>query len=135
MADTSIGTESNGTSNATELIPLSAAAKTAPGRPSANAVWRWCRKGVRSRGGEYIRLRHVRLGGRVFTSLAWLAEFGEQLAAADAQHFDQRIERACPGARAPRMRSATAHAPPTAVTHSREARMVEIEHELTREGL
>jgi hypothetical protein len=75
------------------------------------------------------------LGGRVFTSLAWLAEFGEQLAAADAQHFDQRIERACPGARALRMRSVTAHAQPTADTHSRETRVVEIERELTREGL
>lgn len=135
MADTSGGTEFKAASISDELIPLSAAAKAAPGRPSANAIWRWCRKGVRSRGGEYIRLRHVRLGGRVFTSLAWLAEFGEQLAAADAQHFDQRIERACPGARASRMRSVTVHAPPTEVTHSREARMVEIEHELTREGI
>lgn len=90
MADTSGGTESNAASKSEELIPLSAAAKAAPGRPSANAIWRWCRRGVRARGGVCVRLRHVRLGGRVFTSLAWLTEFGEQLAAADAEHFDSR---------------------------------------------
>jgi hypothetical protein len=76
---------------------------------------------VRSRGGEYIRLRHVRLGGRVFTSLAWLAEFGEHLAAADAEHFDSRAR----SKQIPRSTDVAAGS----------TRLAEIERELKSEGL
>ncbi|MCI0630465.1 MAG: DUF1580 domain-containing protein, partial [Phycisphaerales bacterium] len=58
-----------------ELITLVEAAKLSPGRPSVNAVWRWCRRGVRARNGERIRLEHVRAGGRIFTSAAGLGRF------------------------------------------------------------
>ncbi len=68
-------------------LTLSQAARFTPGEVSPNAIWRWCRQGVRSRGGDRIRLRHVRQGGRLFTTRRWLEEFGERLAAADAQHF------------------------------------------------
>lgn len=73
---------------AEQLITLIEAAKRTPGRPSANCVWRWCRKGVLTRKGERIRLRHVRIGGKLFTSSRWLAEFGQAVASADAEYFD-----------------------------------------------
>jgi len=74
--------------HATDYITLGEAAKLAPGRPSANCIWRWCRKGVLSRAGQRVRLRHVRIGGKIFTKAEWLNEFGQSLAAADAEHFD-----------------------------------------------
>lgn len=77
-------------------ITLSQASKLTPGRPSTNCLWRWCRKGVLSRGGTRIRLQHVRIGGKIFTTAAWVAAFGEALAEADAAYFDlvdQQIER------------------------------------------
>ena len=51
-----------------DLITLAEAARIAPARPSTNCVWRWCRKGVLSRGGERIRLQHQRVGGIIFTT-------------------------------------------------------------------
>jgi predicted DNA-binding WGR domain protein len=75
-------------SAAENLITLTDAAKIAPGRPSANCVWRWCRKGVLSRGGERIRLQHQRVGGMIFTTRTWLEEFGRALAEADTKYFD-----------------------------------------------
>ena len=41
-----------------------------------------------SRGRQRVRLRHVRIGGKIFTTAEWLNEFGQSLAAADAEHFD-----------------------------------------------
>ena len=69
-------------------ITLTQAANIAPGRPSANCVWRWCRRGVRSRNGERVRLQHLRIGGKIFTTARWLEEFGRALAEADARYFD-----------------------------------------------
>ena len=71
-----------------EYITLGEAAKLAPGRPSTNCIWRWCRKGVLSRGGERVRLQHVRIGGKIFTVARWIHEFGQRLADADAKYFD-----------------------------------------------
>jgi hypothetical protein len=74
---------------ANALITLTEAAKLMPGRPSTNCLWRWCRRGVLSRGGERIRLEHRRIGGKIFTAPDWLDEFGRKLAEADTRHFDQ----------------------------------------------
>ena len=71
-----------------ERITLTEAAKIAPGRPSTNCLWRWCRRGVMARGGQRVRLQHLRIGGKIFTTLRWLEEFGRQLAEADTQYFD-----------------------------------------------
>lgn len=71
-----------------ELITLIEAANRTPGRPSTNCVWRWCRKGVLTRKGDRIRLQHARIGGKLFTSAVWLDEFGQRVAAADAEYFD-----------------------------------------------
>ncbi|MBL9149404.1 MAG: DUF1580 domain-containing protein [Phycisphaerae bacterium] len=71
-------------------ITLGDAAKLAPGRPSTNCIWRWCRRGVLSRGGERIRLQHVRAGGKIFTTAEWVDQFVRRLAEADAAYFDRR---------------------------------------------
>ena len=71
-----------------EEITLSEAAKIAPGRPSTNCLWRWCRRGVLARSGERVRLQHTRVGGKIFTTAQWLNEFGRRLAEADAAYFE-----------------------------------------------
>ncbi len=72
-----------------EQLTLADAAKKCPGRPSANAVWRWCRKGVKSRGGRIIRLQHIRVGGRIYTTAEALEKFFSGLADADSAYFDR----------------------------------------------
>ena len=72
----------------TDYLTCTEAAKLFPGRPSANCIWRWCRRGVAARNGERVRLRHVRLGGRLLTTRQWLDMFGHALAAADTKFFD-----------------------------------------------
>lgn len=69
-------------------ITLTEATRLAPGRPSVNCVWRWCRKGVLARSGERVRLQHVRIGGKLYTTADWLSQFGQALAAADASYFN-----------------------------------------------
>jgi hypothetical protein len=53
-------------------IRLGEAAKIAPGRSSTHCLWRWCRKGVLARSGERVRLQHIRIGGKIFITPAWL---------------------------------------------------------------
>jgi hypothetical protein len=83
-------------------LTLGQATKFAPGRPSANAVWRWARRGVLARSGERVRLQHVRAGGKVLTTAAWVVEFCTKLAHADAAYFDgkdaagSRLSPRCP---------------------------------------
>jgi hypothetical protein len=71
-----------------DYLTLADASKIAPGRPSTNCIWRWCRKGVLARSGERVRLQHVRVGGRVYTKARWVDEFGARLACEDAKYFD-----------------------------------------------
>lgn len=77
-----------------ELLTLGEAAKITPGRPSTNAIWRWCRKGVLARSGERVHLEHRRVGGRIFTSERWVDEFGQRLADADTEYFGERAAEA-----------------------------------------
>lgn len=76
------------TDDRTRLLTLSQAARVAPGSPTPNCVWRWCRRGVIARSGRRVRLEHVRVGGKLFTSAEWLDSFGHRLAEADADYFD-----------------------------------------------
>ncbi|MFH1418783.1 MAG: hypothetical protein ABII12_10935 [Planctomycetota bacterium] len=69
-----------------EYITLTQAAKATPGHVSSASVWRWARKGLRARNGEIIRLRHIRIGGRVYTKREWLEQFHEYVAEADLQN-------------------------------------------------
>ena len=68
-------------------LTMAQAARISPGQPSPNCVWRWCRHGVKSRSGERVRLRHIRIGGVIFTTAEWVQEFGQRLAEADVHHF------------------------------------------------
>jgi hypothetical protein len=108
----------------TDYITLGKAAQLAPGRPCANSVWRWCRKGVKSRSGGRIHLRHVRVGRKVFTTEAWLAEFGRRLAEADAPHF--AVSEDVPRMQIPRSRGRTAA--------QRQAAIEQAERELEEAG-
>lgn len=94
--------------NDNEHLTLPQAAKIAPGRPSANCVWRWCREGVKSRSGERVRLKHIRVGGRIYTTREWIETFGVELADADAQHFERSDEPAPPTCRSRRNRQRAA---------------------------
>lgn len=88
----SIGKSTGGSDQAPaaeEHITLSQAAKLAPGRPSPNCVWRWCREGVKAASGQRVRLKHVRFGSRIYTTRQWLSAFGLALAEADAAHFER----------------------------------------------
>lgn len=114
-----------------ERITLAEAAKTVPGNPHTSAVWRWARKGVKARSGERIRLRHTRVGGRVFTTRAWIDEFGERLAQADAEYFDARSD--APGTVAGRGPEASRPAARPCTPDAR--RQAEINRELEEEGL
>ena len=70
-----------------DYISLTEAAKLSPGRPSTNAIWRWCRKGVLSRTGQRVRLDHVRIGGKIFTTETDLQKFFRQVAESDRAYF------------------------------------------------
>lgn len=58
------------------------ASHVAPGNPGPATVWRWMVKGVKAPNGQTICLRHLRMGGKLLTTLDWIIEFGESLAAA-----------------------------------------------------
>ena len=74
-------------------LTLANATKLCPGRPSANAVWRWCRRGVRSRTGQIVRLDHIRVGGRIFTTEDALHRFFAAVSEADAPYFARPVPR------------------------------------------
>lgn len=69
------------------LITLNEAPQHVSGRPSISAVWRWCRRGVLARNGQRIRLEHRRIGGKIYTSAAWLHAFTKALTDADEAYF------------------------------------------------
>lgn len=77
-----------------EKIDLAEAARISPGRPHCSAVWRWARRGIMTRGGDRLRLEHIRAGGRVFTSKEALDRFFAALAQADSEYFDRRQDAA-----------------------------------------
>ena len=121
---------------ATPLITLTEAAKITPGRPSTNSLWRWCRRGVLSRGGERVRLEHRRIGGKIFTSPTWLDEFGRNLAEADTQHFDLcRTASAEAAAKEPRVSRQRKRARSPAVEYQDLREVEEAEQELDEAGI
>ena len=64
---------------AEQLLLLSEAAASLPGRPSVATLWRWRTRGARGR-----RLESVVLGGKVFTSREALQRFAHQQGGSDA---------------------------------------------------
>ena len=71
----------------THYLTLAQAAHRCPGEPHPSALWRWARRGLKSRSGRRVRLGHVRAGRGIFTTLAWLDCFFAELAEADLPHF------------------------------------------------
>jgi hypothetical protein len=109
-------------------LSLTEAAKLAPGRPSTNCIWRWCRRGVMARSQERVKLEHMRIGGKLFTTPRWMNEFGRRLAAADAHYFDRTGRVSEPNALPGRTRVPTTWELPVA-SHA------EVERELAEAGL
>ena len=71
----------------TDYLTISAAAKIAPGQPHLSAVWRWARRGILTRAGGRVFLKHIRAGGRVFTTARWLDDFYAAIEDGDLPHF------------------------------------------------
>lgn len=69
-----------------DYLTLGQAAQRTPNRPSAGTIWRWARHGIVARDGSVVRLQHIRIGGRVFTTEQWLHQFFEEVAKADLGH-------------------------------------------------
>lgn len=82
-----------------ELLTLPRAARVLPGNPHASTLWRWCRKGVKTRAGHRIRLEHQRLGRTIYVTREAIDAFARALAAADMEQFD--AEEAAPRMRSP----------------------------------
>ncbi len=76
-----------------DLLTLTELAKRVPGRPHSSTLWRWARRGVKSRCGGRVRLEHMRAGARVLSSWDAFCRFAEALAEADAAHFSQPDDR------------------------------------------
>jgi len=79
-----------------DYITLREAAHRTPGQPSIGTIWRWARRGILTRIGSTVRLQHVRIGGRVYTTEAWLQDFFREVAATDAtrwQHHNRLTRR------------------------------------------
>ena len=68
-------------------LHLTEAALLCPGHPHYSALWRWCRKGIKVRCDECVRLANFRTGGRIYTTQADLSRFFKAVAEADATHF------------------------------------------------
>ena len=73
-----------------KYLTLSQAARHAPGKPTPNCLWRWCRKGVLARGGRRVYLYHVRSGSKMYTTAEWVRAFGRELTEADQEHFEAK---------------------------------------------
>ncbi len=81
------------TSSDSDLINLTEATKRVPRnsgkRPNTSTIWRWCRRGIKSRNGNRITLAHVRVGGRIYTSDAALTDFFHAVAESDLDYFQR----------------------------------------------
>jgi len=117
-----------------QFLTLTEAANIAPGRPKTNCIWRWCRRGVLSRGGQRVRLQHVRIGGMIYTTARWLEEFGRELAEADAKYFDL-CKAAAEAARAQEPPARRRRRSPSQVEEQRKRELEQINRELDAEGL
>lgn len=79
-----------------EVLSLSEAAAAVPalkGRKKLHpsTLWRWCRRGVKTRAGHRVRLRHARYGGIIGVTRADLSAFFNEVAEADLEHFDDAL--------------------------------------------
>ncbi|MBI9017197.1 MAG: hypothetical protein JEZ07_08055 [Phycisphaerae bacterium] len=68
-------------------MSITEATNCCPNKPHSSAVWRWCRKGIKSRSGQRVFLEHVRCGGKIFITEDALEQFFENLAQEDSLYF------------------------------------------------
>lgn len=88
------------------FLNMAQAARLCPGQPHPSAVWRWARRGIKSRAGGRVYLDHVRVGGEIFVTQDALDKFFVELAVSDRPHFaplsdllDAEVERPKPQCR------------------------------------
>lgn len=68
-----------------EYIPLREAARRMPVPVCAATVWRWCAKGFYIPAAkQVVRLQHVHVGRKMFTTEKWVEQFIDDLTAAKA---------------------------------------------------
>lgn len=72
------------------------AAALVPGNPTWQTVWRWARKGVKSRdgSGRRIHLEHIVVGTRILIPEGAIDGFIKAVTAADVDHFEKKAEAA-----------------------------------------
>ena len=85
-----------------DYISLAQASKLCPGRLSIQSIWRWCRKGIKSKSGERIHLEHYRVGGKLYTTENDLQNFFKNVTESDKLHFQKEY----PKIEIPKTRSA-----------------------------
>ena len=73
----------NDTVSMKDLLTFAEAAKLCPGEPSASALSRWRREGIKTRSGERVHLECGRSGKQFFTSEIWLMQFFNRVAELD----------------------------------------------------
>lgn len=77
-----------------QLLSMAQAARLLPerdgSRPHPSTLWRFCRKGIRSRAGGRVICDSVRVGARLYTTVRALNEFFAKVAKADAAYFQQQ---------------------------------------------
>ncbi|MCC7388308.1 MAG: hypothetical protein IT431_06030 [Phycisphaerales bacterium] len=123
----------------TAYLSLAEAARHAPGHPSPNCIWRWCRRGVLARGGRRVYLHHLRSGGKMYTTAAWVGAFCRELTEADREYFEAKDAQAATAPPresryGPQARRAGS-APESARPGERDQSERELERELEGEGL
>ena len=85
-----------------KYVTLAEAAQLLPNRPAACTLWRWCVKGFYIRAvDEIIRLRHVHIGRRIFTTEQWLEQFIDDLSA--ARDAERKCQASRPGRKVDRI--------------------------------
>ena len=85
-----------------KYLTLAEAAQLLPRTLATCTVWRWCVKGFYIRFvDEIIRLRHVRIGRKMFTTEEWLEQFIDDLSA--AREAERRCRASRPGRKVDRI--------------------------------
>ena len=70
-----------------EYLTLAEAARACPKPVHASAIWRWVRKGIRTKTDRVIRLRAIEQGKRILTTREWLLRFFEEQLAENNKAF------------------------------------------------
>ena len=77
-------------------LSLSDAVNIVPGNPSTNVLWRWCRRGLKARNGNIVRMEHCRIGGKIYVTERAIEQFFSSLAKADTEYFEQQEQMQVP---------------------------------------